>query len=797
MKIQNWTLYYDGDEPLSCQAPCTMYSVLYDHGKIPDPFYGLNERELQYLSEKDCIFSAVFDADAQLLEREHIELVFKGLDTICHIYLNETLLGKVKNMHREYVYQVKSLLKPGENTLRLEFKSPRRYFSDQQRRHYLYMNDGDTLPGAAHLRKAMYQSGWDWGPTLPDMGIFRDVELNAYDLDRLEDVAVRQHHENGAVSVELTVATKYHTDCEVYAILDGRRVLLKDGHGILNVENPRLWWARGYGDQPLYDLDVELVHEGMVIDRCHKQIGLRTLTVSTEVDADKKGSEFCFVLNGVKIFSMGANLIPMDNLLSRVTPERWETLVCQAVDANFNTLRVWGGGYYPDSCFYELCDKYGLLVWQDFMVACANIWLTAEMAEEFTQEAICNLKRLHHHASLGILCGNNEMESGVLNWGARDNQLVRDDYTRLYGHLLPELCEAYAPDTFYWPSSPSSGGGFDDPDNPAKGDTHYWEVWHGGVPFTTYRQKSFRFCSEYGFESFPSMKTIRAFSREEDWNCFSRVMENHQKCRGGNGKILRYLSDNYLYPASFENLVYASQLLQADAIKYGVEHFRRQRGYCMGSIYWQFNDCWPVASWSSVDSFGRYKALHYAARKFYAPVAMGLFLENGKLTVNISNETMTNFRGRIHLAMCSADFAVLDETHQEVEVDALSARDVLTCRADCPAPYETYLYVDLYDETGGFLMRQVELMVPAKHFQWRKPDFTLQFTQIPGGVEISVASNVFAKGVYLDFRDFDCVLSDNFFSITSRTPYRITVKTERSAQELEDNVQIKSVYDIR
>lgn len=797
MNIQNWTLYYDGYEPLPCQAPCTMYSVLYDHGKIPDPFYGLNERELQYLSEKDCVFAAVFRADAPLLAKEHIELVFKGLDTICHIYLNETLLAKVKNMHREYVYEVKSLLNPGENTLRLEFKSPRRYFSEQQRRHYLYMNDGDTLPGAAHLRKAMYQSGWDWGPTLPDMGIFRDVELNAYDVDRLEDVAVRQHHENGAVSVELTVTTKYHTDCEVYASLDGKCVLLKDGHGILNVENPKLWWARGYGSQPLYGLDVELVHDGTVIDRCRKQIGLRTLTVGTETDADGKGSEFCFVLNGVKIFSMGANLVPMDNLLSRVTPERWETLVCQAVDANFNTLRVWGGGYYPDSCFYELCDKYGLLVWQDFMVACANIWLTAEMAEEFTQEAICNLKRLHHHACLGILCGNNEMESGVLNWGSRNNQLVRDDYTRLYGHLLPELCETYAPDTFYWPSSPSSGGGFDDPDNPAKGDTHYWEVWHGGVPFTTYRQKNFRFCSEYGFESFPSMKTIRAFSRESDWNCFSRVMENHQKCRGGNGKILRYLSDNYLYPASFENLVYASQLLQADAIKYGVEHFRRQRGYCMGSIYWQFNDCWPVASWSSVDSFGRYKALHYAARKFYAPVAMGLFLENGKLTVNISNETMTNFHGSVRLAMCRADLTVLDEICRDVEAEALSSRDVLTYRADCQDPYDTYLYADLYDEKGGFLMRQVELMVPAKHFQWREPDFTVRFTDIPDGVEIAVGSSVFAKGVFLDFRDFDCVLSDNFFSITSHEPCRVTVKTERSARELEGNVVIKSVYDIR
>ena len=797
MNIQNWVMEFEGYEPLPCQAPCTMYSVLYDHHKIPDPFYGLNERELQYLAEQDCAFTAEIDADAALLARDHIDLVFHGLDTLCHIYLNDTLLAKVKNMHRCYRYSVKPLLRQGKNRLRLEFQSPRRYFAEAQHKHYLYMNDGDTIPGAAHLRKALYQSGWDWGPTLPDMGIFRPVELVAYDVDQLEDVAVRQHHRSGAVSVELTVTTRHGAGGEIYATLDGQRVLLKDGHGVISVNNPRLWWVRGYGDQPLYDLEVELVHGSRVIDRCHKRLGLRTLTVSTQPDEDKKGSEFCFVLNGVKIFSMGANMIPMDNLLSRVTPARWETLVRQAVDANFNTLRIWGGGYYPDSCFFDYCDQYGILVWQDFMVACANIYLTEEMAREFTEEATCNLQRLHHHASLGLLCGNNEMESGVLNWGARNNQLVRDDYTRLYGHLLPELCERYAPDTFYWPSSPSSGGGFDDPDNPAKGDTHYWEVWHGGVPFTAYRQKNFRFCSEYGFESFPSMKTIRTFCEEADMNCFSRVMENHQKCKGGNGKILRYLADNYLYPATFENLVYASQLLQADAIQYGVEHFRRQRGYCMGSIYWQFNDCWPVASWSSVDSFGRYKALHYAARKFYAPVSMGLFLERGKLVVNLSNETRAPFRGSVHLALCRGDFTVIRELRREVAVEELSAADVCQCPADCPDPYEAYFYADLYDEAGHFLLRQTELLVPAKHFSWRKPAFSLSFADTAEGVEISVQSDVFAKGVFLDFQEFDCVLSDNFFSITNGAPYLVTAKTQRTAAELARDLSIKSVYDIR
>ena len=797
MNIQNWTFYYPGFAPLPCTAPCTMYSVLLEHDQIPDPFYGLNERELQHLGEKDCAFEAEFSVSDEMLARDYTELTFHGLDTICHIYLNGVCLDKVKNMHRTYVYDVKSLLHPGENRLRLEFKSPVQYFTEEQRKHYLYMNDGDTIPGTAHLRTAMYQSGWDWGPTLPDMGIFREVELNSYDTDRIDYVLVSQKHLNGSVEVTVRAAAVRDAGCRLFACLDGQRVELLEGEATVRIEDPKLWWVRGFGEQHLYDLDVEMVSNGAVIHRDHKRIGLRTLTVSTEKDADRKGSEFCFVNNGIKIFSMGANYIPMDNLLSRVTPERIEQHIRWAVDANFNSLRIWGGGYYPEDHFYDLCDEQGILVWEDFMVACANIWLTEEMAEEFTCEAIDNLTRLQHHASLGLLCGNNEMEDMILNAGAQNTELVRHDYLHLYEHLLPELCREYAPDTFYWPSSPSSGGGFDDPGNIARGDTHYWTVWHGGVPFTSYREKNFRFCSEYGFEAFPSMKTIRSFCEEKDMNCFSRVMENHQKCKGGNGKILRYLSDNYLYPASFENLVYASQLMQADAIKYGVEHFRRHRGYTMGSIYWQVNDCWPVASWSSVDSCGRYKALHYAAKKFYAPVAMGLFLENGKLMVNVSNETRKDFRGSVQLKLCSRDFTVLDSREAQIEVEALTAEDVLRYKLHDTDIYTTYLAADLYDENGIFLMRQVELMTPPKHFDWLRPQISAEFTDVEGGVEISVSSDVFTKGVFLDFRDFDCVLSDNFFSLTGPEPYKVIARTDRKASQLRENVEIKTVYDIR
>ncbi len=796
MQIGNWSFSYPGYESIACTVPCSMYTVLYENGKIPDPFYGLNEKELQHLSDRDCSFETVFTADDTLLSREFIELTFHGLDTLCHIYLNGKLLDKVQNMHREYVYDVKSLLCPGENSLRLDFKSPTQYFAQQDSKHFLFSPD-HNLDGSAHLRKALYQSGWDWGPKLPDMGIFRPVELKGYDTDRIEDIAIRQHHKDGSVSLELTVSTRHGSDCQVYAVFDGKRVLLEDGCGVIPVENPRLWWVRGYGEQPLYDLDIELVHSGRVIDSKSKRIGLRTLTVSTQKDADGSGSEFCFVINGVKIFSMGANFIPMDNLLGRITDRRWEEAVLQAIDANFNTLRVWGGGYYPDDIFFDLCDQYGILVWQDFMVACSNIWLTRQMEEEFIQEAACNLKRLHHHACLGILAGNNEMEDGVQNWGFWDNQQIRMDYLRLYERLLPDLCEQYAPQTFYWPSSPSSGGGFEDTANLAKGDTHYWDVWHGGASFTSYREHRIRFCSEYGFESFPSMKTVATFCQEEDCNCLSEVMENHQKCKNGNGKILTYLSETYLCPSKFEDLVYASQLMQADAVRYGVEHFRRDRGYCMGSLYWQFNDCWPVASWSSVDSCGRYKALHYAARKFYAPVAMGLFLENGRLTVNVSNETMADFRGQIRLSLRCNDFTLLDSVSQAVSVDSLSSADVLTYRVPETDKRRTYLAAELYDADGKLIMRQAELQLPSKHYRWQKPNVQLAFRDIQEGVEISVTSDAFTAGTAIDFTGIDCVLSDNFFPLTDGGPYKVIAKTDRTAQELQAAAFVKTVYDIR
>lgn len=801
MQITNWEMKYGEYEVFSCTAPCSMYSVLLDHGLIEDPFYGLNELKLTGLADKGCCFTGTFTMNEAALKKDHIEITFFGLDTICDIYINDEWLDFVNDMHIAYTYDIKSLLTKGDNEVRLEFRSPTKYFAQENAKHFIYTN-GDSIPGAAHLRKALYMSGWDWGPKLPDIGIFRSVELRAYDVDRIEDVFVKQYHEDGQVELEINVATKQYTAKELineglslWVEFDGQKVRLKNGKAKIKVNDPKLWWVRGYGEQHLYDLKVILERYGQEIDIVNKRIGLRTLTVSTV--PDKWGNEFCFVLNGIKIFAMGANYVPQDNLLNRISKERTDKLLQTCLDANFNCLRIWGGQYYPEDDFYDLCDEYGIMIWQDFMVACANIRLTEDFEKNFINEAIYNLKRIRHHACIGILCGNNEMEDAILHWDdAKGNELEKLEYLMLYEQILPKICEKYAPQLYYWPSSPSCGGGFDDPTDPLRGDIHYWTVWHGNVPFTDYRNHLFRFCSEYGFESFPSMKTIRTFCEEKDMNAFSRVMENHQKCKGANGKIVKYIADTYLYPASFEKLVYTSQLLQAEAIKYGVEHFRRTRGICMGSIYWQFNDCWPVASWSSVDYFGRYKALHYAARKFYAPVAMGLFLEDGKLTVNVSNESMKDFAGSVTVRLCKNDFTVLFEDDADISVASLSAKDIFIVSMKAQDPYSNYIVVDLFDENGVLVMSQTEMFVRPKHYEWIDPKLHAVITQTEGGVDIAVSADVFAKGVEIDFANVDCIFSDNFFDITSNETKHIFAATDHTVEELSKNLILRSVYDI-
>lgn len=796
MIIKDWKMDYAEHKGLLCTAPCDMYSVLLSHGLIKDPYYGTNEHELFSLSGKGCVFYSELNLTKSELESDKIELVLYGIDTICDIYLNGTFIDSVMNMHRMYEYDIKPLVRE-KNEIRLEIKAPLEYFEKMEKLHHIYMDDNSTK-GASHLRKAFYMSGWDWAPKLPNMGIFRDVEVRCYNVDRIDEVLILQHHKGTEVTLDVSARLKHSTKglrlvCEV----DGQCVELEDEKGEITIKSPRLWWPNGYGEQALYEVKFYLYKQDTLLDTVTRTIGLRTLELSQDID--EGGREFCFKVNGIKIFAMGANHVPIDSLPSRETDERLEKLIQDCVFANFNCVRVWGGAYYPRDYFYELCDRYGLVVWQDFMVACANVWLRPEFEREFVAEAIYNIKRIRHHASLGLLCGNNEMEEAICHWDCADGDdpEVRRDYLRLYEKILPELCLEHAPWISYISSSPTSGGNFDNPNDNTRGDVHFWDVWNGGCDFDEYRKHKFRFCSEYGFESLPCVKTIDEFCPDDERNVLSYTMEAHQKHWHGNVKLLRYLAEVYQLPTTLEGVVYASQLNQANAIKYGVEHFRRCRGYTMGSVYWQLNDSWPVASWSSIDYYGRYKALHYFARRFYQGVALGLFNEGEQIALNVSNETTSRFDGQIRVRVMKNDFTPVLELELDASVEPLSSLDIATLpNAPFNGTRDTYLVAELYDKDGSLISSGVELGTKPKHFKFLDPAIKVEASATQGGVYLTLSSVALAKNVYISFKNHDIELSDNYFDIASAQPIRVLAKTDLSPSELLKELSIISVYDI-
>ncbi len=595
----------------------------------------------------------------------------------------------------------------------------------------------------------------------------------------------------------------------------------------IEIDQPQLWWPNGYGKRKLYTVSVELIEKdcscatdadtaiaafgndetdasagGVVLDTWTRRIGLRTMTMHRE--KDQWGESFACQVNGVDIFSMGADYIPEDHLLGRVTPQTTRTLLEKCKWANYNAIRVWGGGYYPEDWFYDACDELGLVVWQDFMFACAVYDLTPEFEENIRAEFADNIKRLRHHASLALWCGNNEMESFVYerNEWVTKPQEVRD-YLFMYERVIPEELAKYDPQTFYWPSSPSSGGSFDDPQDPNRGDVHYWQVWHGDKPFTEYRKYYFRYLSEFGFQSFPTMKTIEQISDDPaDYNIFSYVMEKHQRNGSANGKIINYMQQTYRYPSDFRMVLYASQLLQADGIRYGVEHFRRNRGRCMGAIYWQLNDCWPVASWSSIDYCGRLKALHYYAKRFFAPLMISCeeqgLMTSGKelvrehfdfeksIRLNVANETMRDETVIVRWALRDPSAKILQSGGEEVFVPALTSvwlDKVEFLDADI---YREYISYELEKEGEIISEGTVNFSYP-KYFRYEDPQLTCRVV----GDEIEVTASAYAKSVEILNENEDLILSDNYFDMNAGTK-RVKIESGDASK-----LRLRSVYDIR
>ena len=787
-----------GDIDCEGKVPGSLYSFLLDAGMMKDPYYRDNEFGALALTHEDYTFSRTFNFDKG---NDQYFLRFEGIDTIADIYLNGKHIAHTDDMHITYELDVTDTLLDGENEVSVICRNIHPYIKAKSRELDL-MKTIQALAGFGYIRKAHCMLGWDWGPFLPDMGIWRNVSLVIKDSARISEFKVEQRHADGRVFVTPKVFTD--DDCIVSVSVttpDGEKYYLPANEET-EIDSPKLWWPRGLGDQPLYTFTVEIVDGDDVLDSKSLRVGLRTLKLIRE--KDRWGESFLHECNGIRFFAMGADYIPEDNIFSRCTAERSRTLLERCVFANFNAIRVWGGGYYPDDYFFDICDELGLIVFFDLAFACTYIMPDKRMLENIVCEVRQNLERIRHHACLAIVCGNNEIESCGPGAGEEVSKVCIPVNIELFEGVIADIARDVCPEIPYIHTSPVSLGRFIDPNNENFGDSHYWDVWHQNKPFTEYRNHYFRYLSEFGFQSFPCDKTINAVTLPEDRNIFSRVMEMHQRNAGANAKIISYLSETFLYPAEFPILLYASQLLQAEAIKYGVEHMRRNRGRCMGTLYWQLNDIWPVASWSSIDYYGRLKALHYYAKRFFSPVLLSCaeigekttrpyvimepwhFDYETKATLSVTNDTLEAVEGVVVATLRNSRAQILSTATYPVRVEPLSVihlDEVDFEKTDVRNNYYSFeLIVDSEVISEGAV-----LFTAPKHFDFVDPELEVYLD----GDEIVVKSTAYARSVEIYSPDSDFILSDNFFDMNAGEK-RVSV-IEGTPGEL----KVRSVYDIR
>jgi beta-mannosidase len=794
---------------LPATVPGGTYTDLLTTRQIPDPFAGENEKEVQWVADRDWEYCHEFMVMPELLSEERVELICTGLDTLAEITLNGQPLGQTNNMFRTYRWEVKERLSPGINTLSITLRSPVAYINARQKERKLpaLMN-----PGMAYLRKVQSHFGWDWGPRLPISGIWREIKLEGFSTARLADVYLRQqHHENGKVSLTAAIQVEQwnnqnlvlrlslaHPDGktqQLEAAVHGNNVL---NHLVMDVDSPELWWPNGLGAQPLYQVAVELIGEDRCIDREIVQVGLRRVELCQ--DPDEWGNKFTFVINGVPIFAKGANWIPADSFPTRLTPERYERWIRDCAAANMNMLRVWGGGYYEDEVFYDLCDRYGILIWQDFMFACAAYPLDEpDFLANVKLEVQETVRRLRHRTCLALWSGNNELEMLWSLW--KRHKSLTQACERFFYHQLPEWIVELDPDHPYWPSSPSSGRFMHKTNNDNYGDTHLWQVWHGLKPFIYFRRRFTRFASEFGLEALPAAETIASFAGAQNVTMESQVMLHHQRSAGGNDKILYYLTDRFPLPSSFSDLIYLTQIQQAEAIRIAVEHWRRNRPRCSGALYWQVNDCWPVTSWASIDYEGRWKALQYAARRFYAPLTLSIEDHGNRMRVFAANDYSTPWQGVWSWSLETLDGEKVEASSRAVNVSenasaCLGAFDFTEAVRKYGATRLIFV-ARLYDGSKC-LASQTALFAREKRITFPDPELHWDVTQEDGQLMISLSARALARFVWLQFDGADAIFSDNFFDLPACETVQIhcTLPSCWTLEQAKRALRIRSLADV-
>ena len=805
-------------------VPGVVHTDLLQNKIIEDPFFRLNERGLQWIDKEDWVYETCFTLAADMMRKENMELVFEGLDTYADVYLNDECILKADNMFRCWSIPVRQYIREENNILKVYFHSPVKIDVpkwDALPYQYPASNDQSENGGlfnkkiSIFARKAGYHYGWDWGPRLVTSGIWRPVYIRAWSDLRINDVFIEQK-EVGAGRAVIAGHVELDADKDMNGVLvtitdevTGRvlgewQADLKRGTNRVTVDfvlhKPKLWWSNGLGEPFLYRFRTDIIAGGELLDSKTERVGIRSLKVVHQPDKD--GHTFYIELNGRPVFAKGANYIPSDNFLPRVTPENYKRTILDAAGVNMNMLRVWGGGIYENDVFYDLCDEHGIMIWQDFMFACSMYPAEGALLDNIHQEAVDNVKRLRNHACIALWCGNNECQDAWLGWGwkceiERQNKEYADkiwaQYRQQYHVTLPGVVREYAPGTFYWPSSPFAFEG--EMSGTTDGDRHYWSVWHGKAPISDYDSEKSRFFSEYGFQSFPEFDSVKRYAPyPEDWDIRSEVMMSHQ--RGGdhaNGLIETYLLNEYKKPRDFRAFLYMNHVLQGDAIKTAIESHRRQMPYNMGTLFWQHNDCWPVASWASRDYYGRWKAQHYYTRKVYDDILISPVVEGDDLKVYAVSDRLENTSGQLQLQVCQFDGTVVHHWGKSV---GISGNDSRVCFSAPLAKLlegadrgTVYVRVD-YTDKSGRVYHNNYCLGKQKDMDYPKVDLQTEVRSIEGGYEVMVSADKFARAVCLSVADNESVYSDNYFDVQPKSSVQVQVRTRLSAEAFNGSLRL-------
>ncbi len=799
----------------AASVPGAVHLDLLAAGVIGDPYYRDNEFRQQWIEGKDWEYRTTFDLSERDFRHTHHELVFEGLDTYATVELNGVVILESQNMFRHFEVDAAVLLRPGENRLQVSFRSPIDMALPEVRRLGYELpqgNDRATTPTRAFTRKAAYHYGWDWGPRFVTSGIWRPIRLQSWSGVRISDMRVLQRELNDQRAV-LSVVVEVLTDSVQtgsVVVRGGNRwfapvevaVALEPGLNVVPLEvvidAPQRWWPNGLGEQPLYDIVVGVQAQGAA-DRASRRIGLRELAVVTEPDSI--GESFYVQVNGVPVFTKGANYIPMDHFPSRVPDTRYRKLFNDVVAANMNMLRVWGGGIYERDLFYDLADEYGVLIWQDFMFANAMYPGDSAFVASVRAEVADNIRRLRHHPSIALWCGNNEIDEGWRNWGWRDSysagQATRigEAYERVFHDVIPAIVAAMDADRFYWPSSPSNGWG--QAESLTEGDSHYWGIWHGGEPFEMFRERLPRFMSEFGFQGYPALETVRAFTVPRDRSPTSRVMQAHQKAGRALERIDPYLSDWYRPPRDFAAFLYVSQLLQAEGIGLALESHRRAMPRTMGTLYWQLNDTWPGASWSSLDFFGTWKALHYYAARAFADVLVSPVVQGDTLEIHIVSDLLTPIAGRLDLLVMDFQGEERWSLSLPVGIEANRSSRVLSTPLSwvlANADPERVALRATFSREEDVASGAVLYFVKPKNLDLPTPEFTLRTVRDNRGYRVVLEATSLLKNVYLMTDGMRAHFSDNFFDVLPGEVREVQVQLDERVPDLSELLRVRTLW---